>query len=249
MREIELRKIILVTLLGLIGATFLVISPKTAEAAQCDRLPDVAWWSKSHAKVIATVDKNYQGNWQKYIGRWQSYRDRMQKLLASDSIAVVKSRGLKMQGKQLENHIKDINSRLSVLRCLEQESEASAGIDLANFSTAAGGNSPARSKGTQVAAVTGKQLDIEVTAKCVKDTAVFQITNLGNKWPRLGEINIYKVDGKSLLSKRRVRMANSQQATFKIRKRGGGSYGAVGLWVSPSWDTRAFKYDAVVVCG
>ncbi|MDP7600071.1 MAG: hypothetical protein QF605_01685 [Rhodospirillales bacterium] len=51
-----------------------------------------------------------------------------------------------------------------------------------------------------------------------------------------------------MLSKRRVRMRNSQHATFKIRKRSGGSYGAVGLWVSPSWDKRAFNYDARVTC-
>ena len=153
-----------------------------------------------------------------------------------------------MQGKQLENHIKDINSWLDVLRYLVKESEASTGSNLEDFSTAAGGYSSTRTKAIQVAAISSEQFDIEVTAKCVKDTAVFQITNLGDKWPRLGEINIYKIDGKTFLSKRRVRMRNSQQATFKIRKRSGGSYGAVGLWVLPNWDKSAFKYDARVIC-
>jgi len=244
-----LKKVESLTLISLIACFLFNLSPNSAEAAKCDKLPEVAWWSQSHAKVIATVDRGYKGNWQKYIGRWQSYRDRMQALLDSNSVAVVKSRGIRMRGKQLADHIKDIDSRLNVLRCLEKENENSAGIDLENFNTAAGGNSPARSNKTQVAAISGKQLDIEVTAKCIKDSAVFQITNLGAKWPRLGEINIYKINGKALLSKRRVRMRNSQQATFKIRKRGGGSYGPVGLWVSPSWDKRAFKYDAIVTCG
>jgi len=243
-----LRKLVFVSLFSLIAYSSLVISPNSAAAAKCNKLPDVEWWSKTHAKVITTVERRYQGNWQRYIERWQSYRDRMQILFANNSVAVVKSRGIRMRGKQLQDHIKDINARLDVLHCLKKESEAAAEADLENFSTAAGGNQTASTKGTQVAAISGKQLDIEVTATCVEGTAVFQITNLGNKWPRLGEINIYKVEGKALLSKRRVRMGNSQQATFKIRKRGGGSYGAVGLWVSPSWDTRAFKYDAVVTC-
>ena len=172
----------------------------------------------------------------------------MKKLLASNSVSVVKSRGIKMRRKQPKNHIEDINSWLDVLRYLEKESETLTGSDLENFSTAAGGYSSTRTKAIQVAAISSEQFDIEVTAKCVKDTAVFQITNLGDKWPRLGEINIYKIDGKTLLSKRRVRMRNSQHATFKIRKRSGGSYGAVGLWVSPSWDKRAFNYDARVIC-
>ena len=244
-----MKNLLFVALISLIAYSLLVISPTSAEAAKCDRLPDVAWWSKSHAKVIATVDGRYQGNWQKYIGRWISYRDRMQKLFANKSVAVVKSRGIRMQGVQLQNHIKDINSRLDVLNCLKNEKEASAGIELENFNTAAGGNSSVATKKSQFAAITGNQLDIEVTAKCDKDSAIFQITNLGNKWPRLGEIYVYKIDGKALLSKRRVRMGNSQQATFRIRKRGGGSYGPVGLWVSPSWDKRAFKYDATITCG
>ena len=75
-----------------------------------------------------------------------------------------------------------------------------AGSDLEDSSTAAGGYSSTRTKAIQVAAISSEQFDIEVTAKCGKDMAVFQITNLGDKWPRLGKINIYKIDSKTLLS-------------------------------------------------
>ena len=237
------------------GPIALVVYPNSANAtfhaAKCEKLPNVEWWSKSHARVIRTVTKNYKGNWNRYIGRWQTYHNRMQKLFNSKSVAVVKSRGLKLKGKQFEAHIKDINARLKVLRCLEKSQQEIEAKDLESFSTAAGGNtpkSPKNSRATQVASGTGKNLDIEVTARCIKDTAVFQITNLGKKWPRLGEINIYKVDGKALISKRRVRMTNSQQATFKVRKRGTNSNGTVGIWISPSWNKRAFKYDAKINC-
>jgi len=234
-------------------------SPSFAQGKKCDQLPKVEWWSSTHTKVIATVDKRYQGDWAKYIGRWKSYLTRMEKLYGSDSVAVVKSRGLKLQGKQLADHIKDIQARISVLRCLQKNKAVPVGepteSELDAMTTASNGPPPKEFQtadvklvSTQVAAVSGKRLKIEVTAKCDKDAALFQITNLGEKWPRLGEINIYRVNGKSLLSKRRVRMANSQQATFKIRKRGGGSYGNVGIWISPSWEKRAFVYDAKINC-
>jgi hypothetical protein len=257
-----LKNILLIGLV-LLSTSFISFStPSFAQGAKCDDLPKVEWWSGTHEKVIATVKRRYQGNWKKYISRWESYLGRMEKLHNAGATAVVKSRGLKIRGKQLANHITDINSRISVLNCLKKNQEVRNSKDeqfekeIANFNTAAGGKTPQKFQApevqhntTEVAAITGKQLDIEVTAKCDKDSALFQITNLGDKWPRLGEINIYRVKGNSLLSKRRVRMGNSQQATFRIRKRGGGSYGTVGIWVSPSWVKRAFAYDAKITCG
>jgi hypothetical protein len=238
------------------GALIFDATPSSAQSVQCEKLPKVEWWSSTHVKVKATVAKNYQGNWNKYIGRWNKYLGRMEKLHDSGSIAVVKSRGLRLKGQQLASHIKDIRARISVLNCLQNVQNEVPAADLEKFETAANGAPPQQFSApevqqtiTQVATVAGDQLDIEVTAKCDKDSALFQITNLGEKWPRLGEISIYRVNGKSLLSKRRVRMGNSQQATFKIRKRGGGSYGPVGIWVSPSWEKRAFKYDAKISCG
>ena len=236
----------------LTGALLVLSSPSNAKGAQCDALPKVEWWSDSHSKVSATVERRYQGDWNKYIRKWKSYQRRMQKLHKAGSIAVVKSRGLRLQGKQLANHIDDIRARINVLYCLKKNYEEGIGEDLEQLETAAGGPPPKEFQRPeveqQIASLPIQKLDVEVTAKCVNDTAVFQITNLGAKWPRLGEINIYRVEGTSLLSKRRVRMANSQQATFRIRRRGGGGYGSVGVWISPSWKKRAFKYDAKITC-
>ena len=47
----------------------------------------------------------------------------MEKLHNAGATAVVKSRGLKIRGKQLANHITDINSRISVLNCLKKNQE------------------------------------------------------------------------------------------------------------------------------
>jgi hypothetical protein len=40
------------------------------------------------------------------------------KILDANSVAVVKSRNIKMKGKVLEDHIKRIDQRISVLNCL-----------------------------------------------------------------------------------------------------------------------------------
>lgn len=246
---------IITFLIAFTATLFLTAAPSNAQTKKCANLPEVEWWSNTHAKVTRIVERRYQGNWGNYIDRWTSYLTRMKKLYEANSVAVVKLRGIKLQGKQLADHIKDIQTRISVLGCLKTNQEASIGEDLESLETAANGPPPqtfqvpeVKQEITQTAAVSNVPLDIEVTATCNKDMAVFQITNLGEKWPRLGEINIYRVDGKALLTKRRVRMANSQQATFRIRKRGSDSYGTLGVWVSPTWEKRSFRYDAKIKC-
>ncbi|MDP6925614.1 MAG: hypothetical protein QGG84_00820, partial [Rhodospirillales bacterium] len=54
---------------------------------------------------------------------------------------------------------------------------------------------------TEIASITKHDLSVEINAKCDKTTTIFQLTNLGEKWPRLGTINIYRIEDKALLSK------------------------------------------------
>ena len=87
-------------------------------AATCPALPDVEWWSTSHNQVSAIVAKRYAGDWDKYIKRWDRYRKRMKDVLRRNSVAVIRSRGIKLQGDSLAAHVKDIEKRLVALRCL-----------------------------------------------------------------------------------------------------------------------------------
>ncbi len=129
--------------------------------------------------------------------------------------------------------------------------DAGAGETMkASYSSAEQGrvNDPTPSKQDTVSAVTGKALDVEIIATCDGATPVFQITNVGDKWPRLAAINIYRTNGKAMVSKRRMRLDNSQQATFRMRKRGQALAGEIGLWIDPSWTRRGFKYDSKIIC-
>ena len=203
-----------------------------AQSAKCDPLPKVEWWSQTHAKVIATVEKQYKGDWSKYIDLWKKYGTRMQKILDAKSVAVVKSRGIKMRGKDLQEHIKQVNRRIVVLECLrETYSKPLQGEDL-----------------DQVAAVSGASLDLQVIATCNNGAVNFQIINLGEKWPKLASINIYRTDTKVLISKRRMKLRNSQQITFKVSREKAQVAGELGLWVEPTWTKRPFKYDVKQIC-
>lgn len=235
----KIRALIFIVALPVIGGI-----PSQAFAAQCDPLPKVDWWSKSHSKVIRSVNKKYGGNWDKYIARWQGYKKNMLKIQAKKGVAEVKSRKIKMRGKKLDEHIKQIDERLAVLECLK--ANATSG-EVAETKKA---TKPKRTSNTntQVATLTGDKFDVEVSASCSKQGVSFQVTNLGEKWPRLSTINIYRTDTKGVISKRRMRLVNSQQATFRVRGKKAEDVGEVGIWVEPSWFKRTFKYDAKINC-
>ena len=83
---------------------------------------------------------------------------------------------------------------------------------------------------------------------CHDGAPAFQVTNLGDRWPRLGEISIYRTDTKSMLTQRRVRMINSQQLLFKVPNEQAKDAGEVGIFIEPSWYDRPFAYDAKLKC-
>ena len=112
-----------------IGAALISLMPLTAQAAgpasadaiakSCPRLPEVAWWATTPQKIIEYVDQTVQGDWDPYIAKWESYRIRMTQISQSNGAAVVKSRGLRLEGDSLVDHIRDIDQRLKVTRCLK----------------------------------------------------------------------------------------------------------------------------------
>ena len=229
-----------------------------AKAASCPALPDVIWWKTTHVKIVRYVDRKYSGDWTPYIIKWENYKKKMQGILDGNGTALVKSRDIRLRGKQLAEHIIQIEERLVVTRCLKDKFSGqvaqngtgnSSGDRInSNVHQASLVNGPAISKEDQIASIVEAKLDVEVTARCDGDTPTFQVTNLGDKWPRLAAISIHRTDGNALVSKRRMKLANSQQATFKIRKRGKALRGEIGIFVQPSWAKRPFRYDTKIRC-
>ena len=198
----------------------------------------------------------------------------MKRVLASGGTAEVKSRGIKLKGPSLQAHIHDIEQRIEVLGCL-RAAAAQRGPTINEIDTAAGsareearslprfdrpvhvaigddkGNDADKDKSgapAQVASIDDGDFQLEVSARCDDGQVIFQITNVGDKWPRLGAISIHRTDTDAMLTKRRLRLNNSQQATFTVRKKQVAEVGEVGLWIEPSWFDRKFHYDSKIAC-
>lgn len=99
----------------------------------------------------------------------------------------------------------------------------------------------------QLASTEGAPVNIEVISACVGNVATFKIVNLGEAWPRLGKLGVYRgtPDNMKALSKRSMRFAAGQKASFRLKNIGTDT---VAVFVEPSWYDRPFKFDAEVSC-
>lgn len=89
------------------------------KVAGCPKLPNVTWWRTTRIKIVKYVDLKYRGNWIPYIEKWEAYKRKMQAILANNGTALVKSRNISLHGKKLEFHIREIDQRLKVTKCLQ----------------------------------------------------------------------------------------------------------------------------------
>ncbi len=236
------------------------------DVGSCPDLPKVDWWVNSPEDIRKSVQVQYKGNWDAYIDRWKVYRKNMAQNVKSGKSAVIKSRNMTLAGESLKQHVRDIDQRIAALGCLkvkdEQLAALAADVDIkpqsaapAKPAAAAAPVKPAPARRlpaeeVETVAVTGSGLDLEISAKCQAGAPVFQITNLGERWPKLGTVNIFNTADRGTLSKRRMRLANSQQATFGVPARviTSKKVKEVGLFIEPSWETRKFVYDSKVSC-
>ena len=200
----------------------------------------------------------------------------MQEIYARDGSALIKSRDLRLEGETLATHIKNIDTRLQVIKCLAEESEIADIQKLASLDTAAGGNfetasredketpaadsSSASDRDSQRFALlssdqsgsTGRleksAYQVEINARCLDDgTRVFEVTNIGPKWPKTAAVSIYEIERMKVVSRRVMRLATNQRMTFNVPK----TYGEqkqLAAWVQPTWMLRDFRYDAKLLC-
>ncbi len=263
----------------LAGTMIMTTQPNyEAQAASCPDLPEVAWWKTNHDKIVDYVEQRYEGKWEPYLDKWRDYRNKMRAIHAKDGTAIVKSRGIRLRGANLEKHIGDVEKRILVTQCLQEKhggrlaaSNPADGHSISGAgSSIAGVFRAATQQALQFASLPRSQiarstkasfwadetsngiihdvLDLKVSATCHGRMPVFTVTNLGDRWPRLGVINIYQTDGRTMVTKRRLKLDTAQQATFNVLKRGRALAGEVGVWIQPSWTDRQFQYDAKITC-
>lgn len=231
----------------LLGVLVVLVSLGEAfpAAAECPKLADVEWWTNTVDEVREVVVKTYEGSWDSYIARWQQQRKELQQAYDAGGAVEIKSRGLTFREDELKNYIKMVDDRIATLRCMkEQYGDERTAAQKSGKGAAA----PAAPTQEIVKSVEGQNLDLEVSAVCDKGIPAFQVTNLGDRWPKLAEVSIYRTDTKAMLVQRRVRMTNSQQMIFKVPDNVAKDADEVGIFIEPSWYQRTFGYDAKIKC-
>lgn len=100
----------------------------------------------------------------------------------------------------------------------------------------------------EVAVIPPVFMQLEITSHCTESGAVFKIINRGPKWPKTGFLRLYRVDGKSLVGERRLRLAEGQRASFVVKNKvmAGSRF---GVWIDPTWYKREMEFDASIRCG
>lgn len=236
------------------------VSSAPTKAGGCPAYPRVwSWGAISHQRTIDFVRDNHGGDWAPYNGKWRKRLGLLEMAHAQGRAVVFpKPKSLRLGGRGLAELIELVRERIDINICLAEQAVEVSPEALADFATAAG---PAIGAGagtdagvppkTAVAAVSADALDpirLRVIAECTDGAATFKVINIGGRWPRDGTFTIYTLDGKKRLSKRRLSLARGQRASFKFKTRKTGEM-VLGLWVDPSWYSRDFRYDAMVVCG
>ncbi|NQV83704.1 MAG: cytochrome c4 [Rhodospirillales bacterium] len=112
-----------VVLFGSVGAGH-------AAANECTPFPKVPWWGElSHQSVGQLVKRRHDGDWAAYIRLWERNLSKLREIRGNQSRAVVSSPGLKTQrkilgGAELDTYIQNIQTRITVMRCLAKQGEA-----------------------------------------------------------------------------------------------------------------------------
>lgn len=95
--------------------------------AACPPFPDVPWWQNlSHKKVIRYVERKYDGKWVPYVAKWDKQLEKVEDIHKRGSSVVIKSKGVRLEGKKLGDYVEKLKQRVSVIRCLAAETKAGA---------------------------------------------------------------------------------------------------------------------------
>ena len=91
---------------------------------KCGPIPDVEWWKfRTHEDIAGYVTRKHKGDWKAYIEVWTIRLVKLQDIYLRGSSAVVTT-GQVLKGPLLQDYVKQMRDRLSVIRCLGAEAAA-----------------------------------------------------------------------------------------------------------------------------
>lgn len=86
---------------------------------------------------------------------------------------------------------------------------------------------------------------LDVYVSCKDGVLNFQVENEGAEWPALANVAVYRTDTQQPITQRRLKFAEKQKATFRVRDAGDSEY---GLWIDTPWQQRPFGFDVRARC-
>jgi len=107
----------------------------------------------------------------------------------------------------------------------------------------------AAANGAETALAPSGALNIQVSTECQAGNTLFKVKNAGKAWPKPSTFAIYRIaDGTArMISKRRMRLAEGQHASFKVKAKSN-TTGRLGIAVLPGWYRREARLDATATC-
>lgn len=94
--------------------------------ADCEAFPKVEWWGAlSHDTAREFVDEEYDGSWAPYLEKWDVRRTKLKRLADNDMSLTIEKSGTVLKGASLNAHIKNVDKRLQVIRCLAATEDSS----------------------------------------------------------------------------------------------------------------------------
>lgn len=116
------------TLLTILPAFALFATLATSAHADqhCPPFKKVVWWQTSHEEVAKYVTEKHYGKWSGYVRKWDFQLRKMKDIQERGGAALFKSKGLRLEGKALDDYVQAVEDRLAVTVCLAKREIATA---------------------------------------------------------------------------------------------------------------------------
>ncbi len=128
----------------------------SATAAECPEVEATPWRAAvKHSSIIASVAKNYDGDWSAYIARWERQVDTARDIYFRGKALIVRfgNKRKALKGKALITHIKGLSNRIDAAYCLRDRTMAQADQVTPNFGAEAADDG--REIGKELVAIVG----------------------------------------------------------------------------------------------
>jgi len=188
-----------------------------AFGAACPDFPVHRLWNGlSHESIEKFIAGKHQGDWAPYIEKWRRQLEKIVEIQSRDGTIIIRKRGIRIKGEGLRRYVDATRQRIAVTKCLAALHTGPSSESLADFATAAGGNTDDAGTQDQLASLPSNRKTFEISPSCKQGTAIVRIANKGKPWPGAATVSVHTEEGGKPITKRQLRMTTGQKAAFLL---------------------------------